>query len=471
MKTKLLLALAFLVIAKSKAQNNDNIISLGMNVDPSSVFSGDLDGDGDADVLSASKGDNSINWHENNDGYGNFLSPETINSNAADASSVYAADIDGDGDLDVLSASEGDDKIAWYDNTDSAGTFGVQQSITTNANGANAVYASDLDGDGDMDVLSASSNDDKIAWYENIDGTGTFGTQQTITSNADGASDVFAIDLDGDGDKDVLSSSFNDGKVAWYENTDGQGNFGSEQIINNYAYDANDVHADDLDGDGDMDVLSASTNDNLAIVWYENIDGQGNFGSQIAILFTSGHGYGWMVHTVDMDGDGDMDVVGPGNEGVLRNNKNHLHNYIYNVGWLENFGNGNFGPVQNISNNVGGLTSIYPTDINGDGNMDVVSASTNQDKIAWHENIIIPQSVNESAFEFFTLYPNPTWGILKIESTMPIEKIEVCNNLGQLVLSNADQNQIDLSKLTQGIYFVEIVGKNGKTETKKIIKK
>ena len=41
--------------------------------------------------------------------------------------SVFAADVDGDGDLDVLSASQGDDKIAWYENTDGAGSFGSQQ--------------------------------------------------------------------------------------------------------------------------------------------------------------------------------------------------------------------------------------------------------------------------------------------------------------------------------------------------------
>ncbi|KGE86773.1 FG-GAP repeat domain-containing protein, partial [Phaeodactylibacter xiamenensis] len=78
-----------------------------------------------------------------------------------------------------------DDKIAWYEN-DGSGNFGAQQVITTSANGARSVYAMDLDGDGDADVLSASSNDDKIAWYEN-DGSGNFGAQQVITTSANGA--------------------------------------------------------------------------------------------------------------------------------------------------------------------------------------------------------------------------------------------------------------------------------------------
>jgi hypothetical protein len=79
-----------------------------------------------------------------------------------------------------------------------------------------------------MDVLSASEDDDKIAWYEN-NGSGNFGTQQIITTAADGAQSVYAADLDNDGDIDVLSASY-DNKIAWYEN-DGSGNFGTQQII------------------------------------------------------------------------------------------------------------------------------------------------------------------------------------------------------------------------------------------------
>ena len=122
-------------------------------------------------------------------------------------------------------------QIAWYENTDGQGTFGDQQVITTEADGVPDVYAADLDGDGDMDVLSASRADDKIAWYENTDGQGTFGEQQVITTQATMPSSVYAADLDGDGDMDVLSASSGDDKIAWYENTDGQGTFGDSSSL------------------------------------------------------------------------------------------------------------------------------------------------------------------------------------------------------------------------------------------------
>ena len=139
-------------------------------------------------------------------GQGLFGAQQVISTNADGAFSVYAADVDGDGDIDVLSASFADDKIAWYENTDGQGSFGAQQVISTNADNCRDVFAADIDGDGDVDVLSASLADDKIAWYENTDGLGTFGAQQIISTNADGAWSVYAADVDGDGDIDVLLS-------------------------------------------------------------------------------------------------------------------------------------------------------------------------------------------------------------------------------------------------------------------------
>ena len=94
--------------------------------------------------------------------------------------------------------------------------------ISSAADGASGVYAIDVDGDGDVDVLSASQNDDKVAWYEN-NGTQNF-TPHVISDVADGARGVHAADVDGDGDVDVLSAAFEEHRVTWYEN-DGEQNF------------------------------------------------------------------------------------------------------------------------------------------------------------------------------------------------------------------------------------------------------
>ncbi|MBK9462244.1 MAG: VCBS repeat-containing protein [Sphingobacteriales bacterium] len=94
--------------------------------------------------------------------------------------------------------------------------FGQQNTLTQSINAPTAVYATDLNGDGFADVLSASIGDNKIAWYAN-DGTGNFGEQQIITTNAITATAVYATDLDNDGDADVLSASGGDNKIVWYQ--------------------------------------------------------------------------------------------------------------------------------------------------------------------------------------------------------------------------------------------------------------
>ena len=87
--------------------------------------------------------------------------------------------------------------------------------ISTNIRGPHSVFAADVDGDGDLDVLGGFNNDNKIVWYEN-DGSENF-TTHIISTNTDGIS-VLAADMDGDGNLDVLSALFFDNTIAWYEN-------------------------------------------------------------------------------------------------------------------------------------------------------------------------------------------------------------------------------------------------------------
>ena len=125
---------------------------------------------------------------------------------------------------------------------------------------ADSVFAADVDSDGDMDVLSASYWDGTIAWHEN-DGNEQF-TAHTITSSLRALS-VAARDMDGDGDTDVLSDS------GWNEN-DGNQDFTPHTAA--FDTDSGRVtrYAIDADNDGDMDVFSASDYDNR-VVWHEQV--------------------------------------------------------------------------------------------------------------------------------------------------------------------------------------------------------
>ena len=417
-----------------------------------SVFATDIDGDGDIDVLSASFHDDKIAWYENTDGIGTFGEQQIISTDAVGAYSVYATDIDGDGDMDVLSASFHDDKIAWYENTDGIGTFGGQRIISTNADGATAVHATDIDGDGDMDVLSASSLDDKITWYENIDGIGTFGERQIIPTNEILAKSTFATDIDGDGDMDVLSAFHY--RIVWNENIDGLGNFGGQQTITttNDAELTDIVCAADIDGDGDMDVL---TDPHEKVVWYENTDGMGIFAEQQLI---STNTFASSIYTTDIDGDGDMDVLSASNGDDK-------------IAWYENIdGIEAFGEQQIITTDANAPISVYATDIDGDGDMDVLSASRDDDKIAWYANNGILNPTLPIAIRHFDIFPIPTPDYIIIDSKVKITQLEIFNRLGQLVLSNVNKTTIDLSSLAPGLYFCSVKDKNGNFVVRKVVK-
>ena len=119
--------------------------------------------------------------------------------------------------MDGSLASQIDDTIAWYENDGNANPTFTAVDVATSADGAFSVFAADMDGDGDMDIVSASYDDDTIAWYENDGNANPTWTAADIATSADGAISVFAADMDGDGDMDIISASHLDDTIAWYE--------------------------------------------------------------------------------------------------------------------------------------------------------------------------------------------------------------------------------------------------------------
>ena len=331
-----------------------------------SVFVADINGDGHMDALSASNysseyGEGIIAWYEN-DGSQNLTIHEIFTSRYR-VSSVFAVEINCDGHVDVLSASSLDDKIVWHENDGSEGF--TTHLISDSTNGLSSIFAADINGDGHMDVLSASSHDDKIAWYEN-DGSQSF-TTHVISTSADHPTSVFAADVNGDGHIDVLSASSHDDKIAWYENDRSQ-SF-TTHVISTSADRARSVFAADINGDGSMDVLSASSDDDK-IAWYEN-DGSQNFTTRLISTTTD---EAWLVFAADINGDGHMDVLSA--SGRLLSET---------IAWHENNGSQDF-TTHEISTKRYVGRSIFAADVDRDGDLDVLSTSSDG-RMAWYENL------------------------------------------------------------------------------------
>ena len=337
------------------------------------VFAADMDGDGDMDILSASNADNTIAWYENNGDANPTWTANDIATDAAGANSVFAADMDGDGDMDIVSSSANDNTIAWYENDGNANPTWAAADIATSANSARSVFVADMDGDGDMDIVSASYNDNTIAWYENNGNANPTWTATDIATSAAGALSVYAADMDGDGDMDIVSASMLDNTIAWYENNGDANPTWAAADIATDAAGASGVYAADMDGDGDMDIVSADFSDNT-IAWYEN-NGDANPTWTAADISTSAAG-ARDVHLADMDGDGDMDIV----SADFGDNT---------IAWYEN--NGAADPTwtaSDIATDADGAVSVFVSDMDGDGDMDIVSASAFDSTIAWYESVI-----------------------------------------------------------------------------------
>jgi len=331
------------------------------------VVAGDIDGDGDLDLVSASSTDNAIGWHRN-DGAGNFSIGDLLTNTFDGSRSVALGDLDGDGDLDAVGAARTLATVAWFEN-DGAGSFSDRQDIGTGFSGVRTVVVADVDSDGDLDVIAGGDSSSLVAWFENVDGLATFGPAQTVTTTALFVQEIYASDVDGDGDVDVLSASAIDNKFAWYAN-DGTGVFGPQQVLATDALDARSIGTADLDGDGDEDVIATSQDDDT-VAWFENLGG-GLFGSKVVISATEDEPQ--TVASADLDRDGDVDVL------VVLQAGNALV-------WYENTdGEGTFAAGRNVTSAIDSGEAMTVADLDGDGDIDVVSASTDDSRIAWYEN-------------------------------------------------------------------------------------
>ncbi|MCY0988759.1 FG-GAP-like repeat-containing protein [Nannocystis sp. ILAH1] len=266
---------------------------------------GDVDGDGDLDVA-RSNGDVFLN-----EGDGTFTTVEYEYSCYSLTGHLTLADVDADRDLDILCFGNSGVGSIWLN--DGAGAFaqGPGQDVL---NGKKKYLVGDVDGDGDLDIYAVTGGTDVADEILLNDGSGTFAAGATgVGSNS--TAGVVLTDVDGDGDLDVAYGNGQFDEAASVSLNDGTGQFAATGVgLGNGPHGSNGVDAGDVDGDGATDLLVMPYFDGAARVW-RNAGGP---------MFSEGQDLGTSdvedVLMRDVDGDGDLDVVSANDDFFVKTN-------------------------------------------------------------------------------------------------------------------------------------------------------
>lgn len=254
--------------------------------------------------------------------------------------------------------------------------------VSTTAREVNVAIAADLDNDGFIDVVSASSSDSDtfhIVWYQNLDGSGNFGEALEVGPTTSIALSLLAVDIDADGHLDVLytSSDADEDGISWFKN-DGDAGFSPAVMIE--ARSSSRVLTGDLDSDGDLDLIVVPLLSS-GLWWHKNT-GDGTFEPSTSFPEPTG---GWPPFTYsaevgDIDGDGALDVAC----------SFHESDGFPDVVWYQNDGLGSFAAAQEITMDfyifLYGISSLAIADFDGDGDSDVAVAAGQMCEVHWYEN-------------------------------------------------------------------------------------
>lgn len=321
------------------------------------------------------------------------------------ASLMFAADLDGNGKNDIITANCSSDDLSILMNTGN-GTFAPAVSYPT-GDCSRSVHAADFDGDGDKDLATANYSSSTISILFNT-GNGTFGAPTTYTAGLNTYS-ISADDFDGDGDNDVVVTNYTSDSVSVLFNN-GSGIFSA--AVN---YPVGDgprfIQAVDLDGDNDSDLAVANFNsDNVSILFNA---GDGTFGA--AVNTATGDGANGLF-AADLDGDSDRDLA-------------VVNFFTDSISVLLNAGNGSFGAP--VSTMVGdGPNVIYASDLDGDGDNDLAIAESNSDTVS------VLYNVGNSTFGTRTSYATGDFPGAIVASNLDEDgdtDIAVANNLSRTV--------------------------------------
>ena len=419
---------------------------------------GDLDGDGDLDLLTANfsgppatSGTVSVRF---NDGNGNFTGNQEVAVGLGTTCAVLG-DIDGDGDLDFVSANyaalSGPSSVSVRFN-DGNGIFSGTQNLTVGGNSISSVALGDVDGDGDLDLFATICSGTVAVRLNN--GAGSFSaTGQNVSVRA--CPQVVVVgDVDNDGDIDLLTVNQDRPGLVCVRLNDGTGTFSGTQNVSvgNYPY---SLALGDVDGDGDLDFVTANVAfgsppaGTISTASVRLNDGTGTFSGTQEVPVGNSPG---SVALGDVDGDGDLDFVTANGAFGASSNGNTVSVRL-------NDGTGAFSGTQEVSVGLR-PRSVTLGDVDNDGDLDFVTGdgAFPSGNVRLNGNSTLAAGTSRPAATF-SLFPIPAQGEVTLTGTAPYSAFAVLDALGRMLLTGttdaAGRAQLALpAGLPAGVYVV-----------------
>jgi hypothetical protein len=319
---------------------------------------GDLDGDGDLDLIAGNNGFNRIYLNNGSNAPFQTVLGTNLGTVADDTRALALGDLDGDGDLDLIVAGQQNRRLYLNPGTPTGLTAVSGVSLGDASTTTSALMLADLDGDGDLDLLLGNASTNQLLL--NIGQLEPFAqaTANTIAfTNLPAAAAIALGDLNGDGALDLVAGGT--GRRKLFLNTRNNPPFtGSGSDITTDTSPVNALVLGDVDGDGDLDLISGGSQVQL----YLNTGRNPPFaiissGTQIGNSSANALALG------DLDGDGDLDLVVAGTNGVLVYLNNGTATPFDGV------------PGRRIANDFERVNALALGDLNGDGNLDIVAGT------------------------------------------------------------------------------------------------
>jgi hypothetical protein len=355
------LSCAFVAAASLRAQSYCPAGSFPAGHQPVGVRAGDLDGDGDLDLVVSNLNSSNVSILLNQ-GAGTFAAPSPLTT-AFSPRGLVLVDFDNDGDLDVATSTANGVSVL----INSGGGSFAPYAFHGTPPGALSLDTGDLDGDGlvDLVVVGFDNGATNAGWISILhnQGSGTFAPASSFQV-AQYPNDVAVADMNGDGMPDLVTLRAAASTVEMYPNTGGV-TFGMPTSFPT-GLPATALTLGDFDGDGDIDVAFRITDAHFDGV--ELMTNSGSGALMLAAVQGGGSGISDMVAS-DIDGDGDLDLV-------TTNYAASSHTI------LRNQGNGTFvvdPPVPTFAPSQ----ALTVADLDGDGQLDLVAANSASDTVSF----------------------------------------------------------------------------------------